>query len=172
MDDHVAQTFRVAVTADAFDADGKPRFAEMGLELLEQTPGVEYRPLAEYRPVLEARQLEGLQGLLVLDGGVDAATLSRNEEFLALSRFGVGYDQIDVAACTDADVVLLIAAGAVDRSMAEALRSDRRSRLHRCRRRAADCRRRGGPFDGGSDHRLDDRHHPPHVDQGPHGATG
>ena len=120
MDDQVAQTFRVAVTADAFDADGKPRFAEMGLELLEQTPGVEHRPLAEYRPVLEARQLEGLQGLLVLDGGVDAATLSRSEEFLALSRFGVGYDQIDVAACTDADVVLLIAAGAVDRSMAEA----------------------------------------------------
>ena len=56
----------------------------------------------------------------MLDGGVDAATLSRSGEFLALSRFGVGYDQIDVPACTEADVVLLIAAGAVDRSMAEA----------------------------------------------------
>ena len=120
MGDQVAQRFRVAVTADAFDADGEPRFAEMGLEILERTPGIEYRPLGEYRPVLEARQLEGLQGLLVLDGGVDAATLSRSEEFLALSRFGVGYDQIDVPACTEADVVLLIAAGAVDRSMAEA----------------------------------------------------
>ena len=91
MGDQVAQKFRVAVTADAFDADGEPRFAEMGLEILERTPGVEYRPLGEYRPVLEARQLEGLQGLLVLDGGVDAATLSRSGEFLALSRFGVGY---------------------------------------------------------------------------------
>ena len=78
MSDQVAHKFRVAVTADAFGADGKPRFAEMGLEILERTPGVEYRPLAEYRPVLEARQLEGLQGLLVLDGGVDAATLSRS----------------------------------------------------------------------------------------------
>ena len=120
MGDQAAQRFRVAVTADAFDADGKPRFAEMGLEILARTPGVEYRPLAEHRPVLEARQLVGLQGLLVLDGGVDAATLSRSEKFLALSRFGVGYDQIDVPACTEADVVLLIAAGAVDRSMAEA----------------------------------------------------
>ena len=49
MDDHVAQTFRVAVTADAFDADGKPRFAEMGLEIARSRRlGVEYRPLAEY----------------------------------------------------------------------------------------------------------------------------
>ena len=120
MSEQVAQKFRVAVTADAFDAAGKPRFAEMGLEILARTPGVEYRPLAEHRPVLEAHQLVGLQGLLVLDGGVDAATLSQSEEFLALSRFGVGYDQIDVPACTEADVVLVIAAGAVDRSMAEA----------------------------------------------------
>ena len=120
MGEQAGQQFRVAVTADAFDAAGKPRFEEMGLEILARTPGVEYRPLAEHRPVLEARQLQGLQGLLVLDGGVDAATLSRSEEFLALSRFGVGYDQIDVPACTEADVVLLIAAGAVDRSMAEA----------------------------------------------------
>src|SRR5262249_47224113 len=36
------------------------------------------------------------------------------------ARFGVGYDSVDVAACTEADVLLLIAVGAVDRSVAEA----------------------------------------------------
>src|SRR5262249_50194166 len=41
-------------------------------------------------------------------------------DLLAIGRFGVGYDSVDVAACTAADVVLLIAAGAVDRSVAEA----------------------------------------------------
>src|SRR5262249_32498812 len=37
-----------------------------------------------------------------------------------VARFGVGFDNVDVAACTAADVVLTIAAGAVDRPMAEA----------------------------------------------------
>src|SRR5206468_376644 len=37
-----------------------------------------------------------------------------------VGRFGVGYDTVDVAACTAADVLLFIAAGAVDRPVAEA----------------------------------------------------
>ena len=114
------RVFQVAITADAFGADGAPRFADMGLEVLEQAPQLAYRPLTEFRPVLDPEQLDGLQGLLVLDGGISANTLARSEDFLVLSRFGVGYDQIDVPACTAADVVLLIAAGAVDRSLAEA----------------------------------------------------
>ena len=45
---------------------------------------------------------------------------SRSHDLLFISRFGVGYDSVDVPACTAADVVVLIAAGAVDRSVAEA----------------------------------------------------
>jgi phosphoglycerate dehydrogenase-like enzyme len=39
---------------------------------------------------------------------------------LAVGRFGVGYDAVDVDACTLADVLVFITAGAVDRSVAEA----------------------------------------------------
>ncbi|MDQ3440574.1 MAG: dehydrogenase, partial [Planctomycetota bacterium] len=42
-------------------------------------------------------------------------------KLLAIGRFGVGYDAVDVAACTDADVVAFITAGAVDRPVAEAV---------------------------------------------------
>jgi phosphoglycerate dehydrogenase-like enzyme len=38
-----------------------------------------------------------------------------------VGRFGVGYDAVDVAACTEADVLLFITAGAVDRPVAEAV---------------------------------------------------
>jgi phosphoglycerate dehydrogenase-like enzyme len=41
-------------------------------------------------------------------------------ELLAISRFGVGFDSVDIAACTENDVAVFIATGAVDRSMAEA----------------------------------------------------
>jgi phosphoglycerate dehydrogenase-like enzyme len=51
---------------------------------------------------------------------VTAHSLSAADEFLAIGRFGVGFDSVDVAACTAADVLLFITAGAVDYSVAEA----------------------------------------------------
>ena len=39
---------------------------------------------------------------------------------LAISRFGVGYDSVDIAACTENDVAVCITTGAVDRPVAEA----------------------------------------------------
>jgi phosphoglycerate dehydrogenase-like enzyme len=39
---------------------------------------------------------------------------------LAVGRFGVGYDSVDVPACTAADVAVFITSGAVDRPVAEA----------------------------------------------------
>ena len=51
---------------------------------------------------------------------VTATSLLNTPDLLAVGRFGVGYDTVDVAACTAADVLLFIAAGAVDRPVAEA----------------------------------------------------
>jgi phosphoglycerate dehydrogenase-like enzyme len=58
--------------------------------------------------------------VIVLTPRVTAESVSRAENLLAVGRFGVGYDAVDVAACTAADVLLFITAGAVDRSVAEA----------------------------------------------------
>ena len=58
--------------------------------------------------------------MVVLTPAVTAATVAASENLLAIGRFGVGYDSVDVAACTEADVAVLITAGAVDRSVAEA----------------------------------------------------
>ncbi|MDB5391894.1 MAG: Hydroxypyruvate reductase, partial [Planctomycetaceae bacterium] len=49
-----------------------------------------------------------------------AQSLSASQDLLALGRFGVGFDTVDVAACTAADVALFITTGAVDYSVAEA----------------------------------------------------
>jgi phosphoribosylformylglycinamidine synthase len=56
----------------------------------------------------------------VLTPRVTERSLFRRSDLLVIARFGVGYDSVDVDACTDADVVLTIATGAVDRSVAEA----------------------------------------------------
>ena len=58
--------------------------------------------------------------MIVLTPAVTADSVSRSENLLAIGRFGVGYDAVNVDACTQADVVVFITAGAVDRSVAEA----------------------------------------------------
>src|SRR5262249_31406333 len=71
-------------------------------------------------PVIGPDQVAGLQGVIVLTPAVTAATLAAPGDLLAFGRFGVGFDAVDVAACTAADVALFTAVGAVDRSVAEA----------------------------------------------------
>ncbi len=65
-------------------------------------------------------QVGDAQGVIVLSPQVNRDSLVNCEELLAVGRFGVGYDSVDVNACTQSDVVVFITPGAVDRSVAEA----------------------------------------------------
>jgi phosphoglycerate dehydrogenase-like enzyme len=112
-------TFRIALTADFFNADGQPRHRDMGLSVLDGS-GLEISRFAEHRPEITPDQLAGINSVIVLTPRVTSRSLSSASELLAIARFGVGYDSVDVTACTAANVVLLISAGAVDRSVAEA----------------------------------------------------
>ena len=71
-------------------------------------------------PAIGADQLAGAHGVDRADAVGDGPDRPGGRDLLAIGRFGVGYDAVDVAACTEADVVVFITAGAVDRSVAEA----------------------------------------------------
>ena len=114
------EEFAVALTADFFGSDGKVLFRDVGLSVLEQQAGMGIVPMQNFYPTVKPEQLRGVQGAILMEAGADKHTLSDSENLLALARFGVGYNDIDVQACTDADVLFFTAAGAVDRSMAEA----------------------------------------------------
>jgi phosphoglycerate dehydrogenase-like enzyme len=58
--------------------------------------------------------------VIVLTPKVTAQSVAQARDLLAVGRFGVGYDAVDVPACTAADVAVCITAGAVDRPVAEA----------------------------------------------------
>lgn len=115
----MAERFEVALTAD-FLAEGKLVFKDIGLGILEKA-GIRYRFLDSPRPVLLAEQVEGFDALICLTPRVTAESLARAGRFLAVARFGVGFDGVDVRACTDAGVALFITKGAVDHSVAEAI---------------------------------------------------
>jgi phosphoglycerate dehydrogenase-like enzyme len=112
--------FRVALTGDFFTADGSTKYPDIGLSVLEGQESLEWVKFPEHRAAIGADQLEGANGVIVLTPKVTAETVSDSRDLLAIGRFGVGYDAVDVAACTEADVVVFITAGAVDRSVAEA----------------------------------------------------
>lgn len=91
----------------------------MGLDLLAQAD-IEVRPMDRHYPEIEPEQLADVNGVIVLTPRVTARSLSMSRDLMAIGRFGVGYDAVDVPACTAADVVLFITPGAVDRPVAEA----------------------------------------------------
>jgi phosphoglycerate dehydrogenase-like enzyme len=112
--------FIVAWTGDFYDANGKCKFQDIGTSVLESQPGIEHRVFKEHRKQIGADQLARTQGVVVLTPSVTAETVANANDLLVISRFGVGYDSVDVKACTVADVLVTITVGAVDRSVAEA----------------------------------------------------
>jgi phosphoglycerate dehydrogenase-like enzyme len=115
-----AGRFRLGVTADFFSIDGEPLYRDMGVGAAEQHSAVDVVRLKERSAELQADEVRNLNGVLVLTPRVTAATLTAADDLLVVARFGVGYDSVDVRACTERDVALSIAVGAVDRPVAEA----------------------------------------------------
>src|SRR4051794_25587028 len=104
-------TFQVALTGDFYDASGRAKYEDLGLGAFEGQPQIEVKSFAEHRKEIGADQVGGVNGVIVLPPAVTRASVSDARDLLAIGRFGVGYDAVDVAACTEADVVVFITAG-------------------------------------------------------------
>lgn len=113
-------TFRVGVTRDAVRPDGSFAFGDIGLEVLEEA-GLAWGVLPEHGRELSPDDIDGLDALLLLGPAVTAATLAANDRLAVIARFGVGYDAVDVAACTRHGVALTITPDGVRRPMATAI---------------------------------------------------
>ena len=92
-------------TFDAGDLDAKVQFERISEQV------------AEYLP----EHLKGLDVLLSLGPRVSAASLEGVEQLCAVGRCGVGYDNVDLDACTAADVAVYITPKAVAGPMAESI---------------------------------------------------
>ena len=112
--------FRVALTGDFYDDDGKLKFDDIGLEILEGKSQIAVERFQHHQPEINSRQIGDSHGVIVLTPRVTGDSLQGCDNLLAIGRFGVGYDTVDVDACTEADVLVMITSGAVDRPVAEA----------------------------------------------------
>jgi phosphoglycerate dehydrogenase-like enzyme len=92
----------------------------MGLSVFAAHPHIRHSAFKDHRAEIGADQIGDARGVVVLTPAVTAASVADARDLLAIGRFGVGYDAVNVAACTEADVVVFITSGAVDHSVAEA----------------------------------------------------
>jgi phosphoglycerate dehydrogenase-like enzyme len=112
------EVFKVGLTRDFLRPDGSFSFGDIGLDVLDQAPGVTWEFLAEDTPELRPDQLEGYDALLLLGSRVTSSTLEGQDRLTLVARLGVGYDNVDVPACNAHDVLLTITPDGVRRPVA------------------------------------------------------
>jgi len=113
----MTQKFRVGLSGDFRNADGSLTFRDFDLAPLIDDPGVEMLFL-EPENVLSARQLENIDALILLAHRFGRNSVPSSGRLGVIARFGVGYDTVDVPACTDAGIALVITPESVRRPVA------------------------------------------------------
>jgi phosphoglycerate dehydrogenase-like enzyme len=113
----MAEKFRIGLSADFRNADGSPTFRDFDLAPLMQDARVE-TVFLESESVLSARQLETIDALILLAHRFDRNSVPKSGRLGVIARFGVGYDTVDVQACTEAGIALVITPESVRRPVA------------------------------------------------------
>ena len=113
----MADTFKVALSGDFKKADGTATYPDFDVAPLLNAPGVSVSYLENANP-LRADQLEDVDALILLAHRFDAASIPKSGRLAVVARFGVGYDTVDVAACTKAGIALVITPDGVRRPVA------------------------------------------------------
>src|SRR5262245_5156673 len=113
-------TFRVGVTRDFLRPDGALGFGDIGLERLNQA-GVSWEFIRDNVTNLTQEHASIYDALLVLAPRVTTATVAGQPRLALVARFGVGYDNIDIEACTRGGVALTITPDGVRRPVATAV---------------------------------------------------
>jgi phosphoglycerate dehydrogenase-like enzyme len=117
---HARPVFQLRFTGDLSDVDGRPAM-DLGWDLLDKEPGIKYGFLTDQQPRRDdpsyQDQLYSLEvgpqhvaeanGIVICRPWVKPSAFARGAgQLVAIGRAGIGYDKIDVAACTANDVVV------------------------------------------------------------------
>ena len=110
--------FRVGITLDVLKSDGVPIFGTEVLGLLND-PAIEWEYMGQDSGEITPAHAARYDAICAMTTRLTPQSLSGKDLRLKLvARFGVGYDSIDVPACTKAGVLLTIAPDGVRRPVA------------------------------------------------------
>ena len=113
----MADTFRVALSGDFKHPDGTPTYPDFDLEPLQTAPGVEMAFIDSESPI-RGELLKDFDALILLAHRFGKESIPLSGRLAVVARFGVGYDSVDVDACTEAGIAAVITPDGVRRPVA------------------------------------------------------
>lgn len=115
----VARPFRVGITRDAMTPDRQLVFGDHCLGLLDASVDIEREYIAHSLAELPGELVADYDAVLNFSGNaVTAATVAGAPNLRLVARVGVGYDNVDIAACTREGILVTITPQAIRRPMA------------------------------------------------------
>ena len=116
----MAESFRVALSAGFRQPDGSKTFPSFDLSPLTAAQGVSVMFLEPGDPI-RAKDLENINALILLSERFSEDSVPETGRLSVVARFGVGYDTVDVEACTRNDIAVCITPDGVRRPVAVAI---------------------------------------------------
>ncbi len=119
------EPFQIGVSAD-FKTDAAGRLEPALAAIFDPLPQITYRYFDStgqdaQGEVVQPADIAGFDAVLVLNSRFTPDSFGPGPRLAVIARWGVGYDRIDVPACTEAGVALAITVDAVRRPVAEAI---------------------------------------------------
>ena len=112
------EKFRVALSGDFKKEDGSPTFPSFDLAPLTENPKVETVWVDAVDGMIPASSLQDCDALVLLIPKVTADSIPDGGRLKAVARFGVGYDNVDVEACSNNSIAVIITPDGVRRPVA------------------------------------------------------
>ena len=110
--------FRVALSGDFKKPDGSAAYPMFDLSPLHEASDIEVEYVDPVDGRMSARSLVGFDALILLTPVFDANSVPSDDRLGIIARFGVGYDTVDVDACTEAGIAVVITPDGVRRPVA------------------------------------------------------
>jgi phosphoglycerate dehydrogenase-like enzyme len=114
----MTETFRIGYTKDFLNARGEIGWGDIALDLLDGVPDVEFEYLSDDEKVIGPQNGGDYDALGVLAPRITAELVDKSPRLAVVARFGVGYDNVDLEACTRNGVAVTITPDGVRRPMA------------------------------------------------------
>jgi len=114
----MADSFRIAVSSDFIKPDGSPAFPMFDMSPLDEAANVEWQYLEDRDGPVSADELAGHDALILLGQRFAPESVPADGRLAQVARFGVGYDTVDVPACSESGIALTITPDGVRRPVA------------------------------------------------------
>ena len=111
--------YRVALSSDFRKPDGSLAYPMFDLSPLQQAD-IDYQFL-QCSGEIDADEIADYDALILLAHRFSANSISANKRLAVVARFGVGYDTVDINACNDNGIALVITPDGIRRPVAVAV---------------------------------------------------